>query len=118
MARVNRQLFATDESRSTVILVSGSVSLLAALAAAAAVWQAWGDIGVVMGPNRTLAITVCEILGTLLAVSTGIWAVVLVNRLTGRNALKCVLGYFLDAVALAIIGACVLIVFYLGSKPG
>lgn len=108
-----KQLFATDESRSTVMLVSGFVSLLAALAVAWAVWKAWGGIGVLMGPRRTAGVIICSIVGVLLAGSSGIWALTAVNRLSGRNALKCVLGYLLDASALAIIGAFVMIIYYL-----
>ena len=108
-----KKWFATDESRSTVMLISGILSLLAALAVAVAVWQAWEDIGVLMGQRRTAGVIICSVVGVLLATSTGIWALTVVNRLTGRNALKCVLGYLLDASALAIIGAFVIIVYYL-----
>ena len=108
-----KKLFATDESRTTVMLFSGIVSLLAALAVAGAVWQAWGSVGVILGTGRIIGIVICSVIGVLLAGSTGIWALTAINRLTGRNALKCVLGYLLDALALAIIGAFVIIVYYL-----
>ncbi len=103
MATGIKKLFATDESRSMVMLISGAVSLLAALAVAVAVWQSWEDIGILLGPRRTVGVIICSVVGVLLAGSSGIWALTAVNRLTGRNALKCVLGYLLDASALAII---------------
>ena len=113
MAMGIKKLFATDESRSTVMLISGAVSLLAALAVAVAVWQSWKDIGVLLGPRRTAGVIICSVIGVLLAGSSGIWALTAINRLTGRNALKCVLGYLLDASALAIIVAFVIIIYYL-----
>ena len=109
MATRIKKLFATDESRSNVMFVSGIISLLAALAVAAAIWQAWSDVGVRMGPRRFPAVVIGSVIGILLACSSGIWALTAVNRLTGNNALKCVLGYLLDALALAIIGAFVVI---------
>ena len=108
-----KKLFATDESRTTVMLVGGIVSLLAALAVAVAVWQEWGSFGVVLGPKRFAGVVICSIIGILLAASSGIWALTAVDRLAGRNALKCVMGYLLDALALAIIVAFAIIIHYL-----
>ena len=113
MAMGIKKWFATDESRSTVMLISGILSLLAALAMAVAIWQRWYDTGILLGLRSLIGVIVCSVVGVLLAASTGIWALTMVNRLTGRNALKCVLGYLLDASALAIIGAFVIIVYYL-----
>ena len=113
MAMSIKKLFATDGSRSTVMLVCGVLSLLAALAVAAMVWTAWREVGVEMGPNRTLAVAVGSIVGVLLAGGTGIWALTAVNRLSGPDATKCIAGYVLNAIALAIIGAFALINFYL-----
>ena len=113
MAKIIKKLFATDESRSTVMLISGLVSLLAALAVAVAVWQKWEDTGVTLGPRRFPAVVACSIFGILLACSSGIWALVSVNRLSGPNAVKCILGYLMDALALGIIAAFVIIAHYL-----
>ena len=95
------------------MLIGGFVSLLAALAVAVAVWQAWGSVGIILGPRRTIGVVVCSIIGGLLAISAGIWALTAVNRLSGSNATKCILGYLMDALALAIIGAFVIIIYYL-----
>ena len=100
-----KKLFATDESRTTIMLIGGVVSLLAALAMAVAIWQRWNDTGILLGPKSLIGVIVCSVVGVLLAVSTGIWALTAVNQLTGRNAMKCILGYLMDASALAIIGA-------------
>ena len=113
MAMGIKKLFATDESRSTVMLIGGVLSLLAALAVAVAVRQAWGSIGIQLGPKRTIGVVVCSVIGVLLAVYTGIWALTSVNRLSGSNAIKCVLGYLMDALALAIIVAFVIIIYFL-----
>ena len=108
-----KKLFATDESRTTVMFACGVVSFLAALAVAWVVSRSWKDIGVLMGPRSMAGFIICSIVGVLLAGSSGIWSLTVVNRLTGRNALKCVLGYLLDASALAIIVAFVIIFHYL-----
>ena len=100
-----KKLFATDESRSSVMFVSGVLSLLAALAVAAAIWQRWSDVGVLLGPRSFPAVVLGSVVGILLACSSGIWALTFVNRLSGHNAIKCILGYLLGALALAIIGA-------------
>ena len=113
MAMGIKKLFATDESRSNVMLISGIVSLLAALAVAVAIWQQWDEAGVMLGPRRLIGVIVCSVIGVLLACSTGIWALLAVNKLEGRNALKCTLGYLLDALALAIILAFVIIAYFL-----
>jgi len=109
MAMNIKKLLATDESRSTVIFAGGAVSLLAALAVAGAVWQAWGEIGIIMGPRRSVGVWICSLVGILVAASTGIWALTMVNRLSGSSAVKCILGYLLDASALAIIGTFLII---------
>ena len=113
MAMGIKKLFATAESRSSIMLISGIVSLLAALAVAVAVWQRWDDTGVVLGTRRIVGIVICSVVGLLLAGSTGIWALLTVNKLEGRNATKCTAGYLLDALALAIIIAFVIIAYYL-----
>ena len=113
MAMSIKKLFATAESRSSVMLISGIVSLLAALAVAVAVWQEWSDVGVLLGPKRLVGVIVCSVVGILLAGSTGIWALIAVNRLSGRNALKCTIGCLLDALALAIIVAFFIVAFSL-----
>ena len=113
MAMSIKKLFATAESRSRVMLISGLISLLAALAVAVAVWQSWSDIGVLLGPRRLIGVIVCSVVGILLAGSTGIWALIAVNQLSGPNALKCTIGYLLDALALAIIAAFVIVAFFL-----
>ena len=46
MAMSIKKLFATDESRTTVIFACGVVSFLAALAVAWVVLRSWKDIGV------------------------------------------------------------------------
>ena len=112
-----KKIFASDESRSTIMFFSGVLSLLAASAVAVAVWQVWVDIGVMLGPRRRAGVVICSIIGVLLACSSAIWALTVVNRLTGRNLLKCVLGYLLDAVALAVILAFVIIAYYLRNVP-
>ena len=108
-----KKLFATDESRSTVMLISGIVSLLAALAVAVVIWQRWQDIGVILGPRSFPAVVVCSVVGVLLAGSSGIWALMSVNRLSGPNAVKCIVGYLMDALALGIIAAFIIIAYYL-----
>ena len=108
-----KKLFATAESRSSIMLISGIVSLLAALAMAVAVWQRWDETGVRLGPKSLIGVIVCSVVGVLLAGSTGIWALLTVNKLEGRNATKCTAGYLLDALALAIIIAFVIIAYYL-----
>ena len=113
MAISIKNLFATAESRSSVMFISGIVSLLAALAVAVAVWQAWSDVGVLLGPKRLAGVVVCSVVGILLAGGTGIWALIAVDKLSGRDALKCTLGYLLDALALAIIIAFVIVAFSL-----
>jgi len=113
MAMSIKKLFATGESRSSVMFISSIVSLLAALAVAVAIWQAWSDVGVLLGPKRLVGVIVCSVVGILLAGSTGIWALLAVNKLSGRAALKCTIGYLLDALALAIIVAFVIIAFSL-----
>ena len=51
----------------------------------------------------------CSVVGVLVSASTGIWALTIVNKLSGRNAVKCILGYLMDASALAIIGTFLII---------
>ena len=116
MAMNIKKLLATDESRSTVIFAGGAASLLAALAVAGAIWQAWGEIGIIMGPRRSAGVMLCALVGILLSVGTGIWALTMVNRLSGSSAVKCILGYLLDASALAIIGTFLVILYYLRAS--
>ena len=113
MAMSIKKLSTTDGSRSTVMLVCGVISFLIALAVAVMAWTVWHEVGVEMGPTRTLAVTVGSIVGVLLAGGTGIWALTAVNRFSGRDAIKCIAGYVLNAIALAIIGAFAIIIFYL-----
>ncbi len=112
MAMNIKKLFASPESRSSVMLVGGILSLLGSLAVAVFVWSRWGELGVVIGPNGWIGIVIVSVGTVALAVASGIWALRKINNLSGSDSVKCTIGCVLDALALAVLMAFVMVAYY------
>ena len=109
MALNIKKLFATDESRSRAMLLGGLLSFIGASLIAGFIWRRWGELGVIIGPNGWVALTIVSLLSFALAAAVGIGALIHVNKLEGGNAFRCTLGYLLAAVAVALLMAFLLI---------
>lgn len=108
-----KKFFATAESRSMVMLASGVLSLLAAVAVAVVIWQRWFDIGVVLRTKAFILVATGSAFVFIVAGTTGIWALTAINKLDGPNAVKFTVGYIMDAVALAVVIAFLMIAVFL-----
>ena len=113
MAMNIKKLFATPESRCSLMLLGSVLSLLGSLAVATVIWQRWSEIGVRLGTRSLPTVIIVSIITTVLAVGTGIWALRQINSLTGPTAVKCAIAYLLDAVALAILMAFLIVAYFL-----
>lgn len=117
MAAFIKKLMATPESRSTLMLTGGILVFLDALGVAVLVMTHWKDTGVIMGRSLPVAL-VASAGGIALATACGIWSLAAVNRFEGKSSTKCTIGYLLDAAALAILGAFLLIIMSLRVSVG
>ena len=115
MAMNIKKLFASPESRSSVMLVGGILSLLGSLVLATFVWLRWGELGVVLGPRGWLGLAIVSSGTIVLALGTGIWALREINSLTGPSSVKCTIAFLLDAVALAILMAFMMVAYFLNA---
>ena len=113
MAANFKKLFTTPKSSSSIMFLCGVFSFLASLAVAGAVWRGWKELGVDLGPKSLVGVIICSLVGFLLAIGSGLWALASVQKLEGRNALKCTIGYLLDAVALSLLMAFIAIAYFL-----
>ncbi len=114
MAMNIKKLFASPESRSSVMLVGGILSLLGALVVAAFIWLRWdNELGVFLSPRGWAGIIIVSLGTTVLAVGTGIWALHQINSLSGPSSVKCTIAALIDAVALAILMAFVMVAYFL-----
>ena len=113
MAMNIKKLFATLESRCSLVLVAGILSLLGSLVIAAFVWCRWTILGVIVGPRGWTGIVIISISTTALAAASGIWALRKINSLSGSNSVKCTIGCVLDALALAVLMAFVTAAYFL-----
>ncbi len=112
-----KKLLAEPESRCSVMVVCAGLAVLASLVLAGFIWWRWDDLGVLIGPNGWIGIAVMSLVVTVLACGSGIWALREINKLSGRNSLKCTVCYLLDALALAILLAFVIAAFFLRIGP-
>ena len=113
MAMNIKSLFATPESRTSLMLISGILSLLGSLAVAIVIWQRWNETGVQLGPKRFSGVIIVSIVTTALAAASGIWALREVDSLTGPSSVKCSIAVLFDALALAILMAFVIVAYFL-----
>ena len=113
MAMNTKKLFATPESRCFLMLIGGVLSLLGSLVVAAFIWRRWGEHGVILGPRGWASVVIVSLGTAALAAAGGIWALRQINSLTGPTAVKCTVACLLDAVALAILMAFVIVAYYL-----
>ncbi len=113
MAMNIKKLFASPESRSSVMLVGGILSLLGALVVATVIWQRWYELGVHLGTKSLPAVIIVSLGTTVLAVGTGIWALREINSLSGPSSVKCTIAALINAVALAILMAFVMVAYFL-----
>ncbi len=109
MAMNIKKLFATDKSRSGAMLLGGVLSFIGALLVAGFVWQRWGELGVMIGPNGWVGLIVVSLLSFALAAAVGIGALIHVDKLEGSSAFKCIVGFLLSALAAALLIAFLLI---------
>ncbi len=117
MAKSIKKLLAEPEYRCSVMVVCAAAAVLSSLAVAGFVWWRWDDLGVVIGPNGWLGIAVASLVTVVLACGSGIWALREMNKLRGRNSLKCTVCCLLDALALAILMAFVIVAQSLKIDP-
>ena len=108
-----KESFTSPESSSSLMLIGGVLSVLGSLAVAAFVWRRWTELGVLLGLRGWAGIIIVSIVTTVLATGTGIWALHQINSLTGPSAVKCTIAYLLDALALAILMAFVMVAYFL-----
>ena len=94
------------------MLISGIIALLGSLAIAAFVWRRWDELGVTIGPRGWPAVIIISLVTTVLAVASGSWALYKINSLTGPSATKCTVACLIDALALAILMAFLLVAYY------
>ena len=97
----------------TLMIVAGILSLLGSLVVAAFVWRRWGELGVMLGPRGWASVIIVSIGATALAVGSGIWALREINSLSGPSSVKSIIACLLDAVALAILMAFVIVAYFL-----
>ena len=117
MADLIKKFLGTPEKRASLMLLAGIMSFAAALLVAVTVLLYWQEAGLVMGRSLIVVVVVAA-LGIVLAMAAGIWSLSAINRFEGSNALKCTVGYLLDAGALAVIGAFLLIIRSFWISPG
>ncbi len=113
MAMNIKKLFATLESRCSLVLVASILSLLGSLVIAAFVWRRWDELGVIVGPKGWAAIVIISVGTVVLTAVSGIWALREINTLSGSNSVKCTIGCVLDALALAVLMAFVMVAYFL-----
>ncbi len=113
MAMNIKKLFASPESSSSLMLIGGILSLLGSLVVATVVWLRWGEVGVIIGPRTRIGLVIVSIATIVLAVATGIWALRQINSLTGPSAVKCTIASLLNALALAILMAFLMVAYFL-----
>ena len=113
MAMNIKKLFATPESRSSLMLIGGILSLLGSLVVATFVWRRWGELGVIIGSRGWIGVAIISIATIVLAVATGIWALHQINSLTGPRSIKCTIASLLNALALAILMAFLMVAYFL-----
>jgi len=113
MAMNVKQLLTTPDSATSLMLICGVLSLLASLAVAAVIWMHWNDLGVLLGPKSLLVVIPFSVVGISLAAISGLWALLSVEKFTGSNSTKCAAGFLLNALAMAIFGAFLIIAFLL-----
>ena len=117
MASFIKKFLGTPEKRAGLMLLGGILSFAAALLVALTVLTHWEEAGVIMGRSLTLVLIVAA-LGIVVAMADGNWSLSAINRFEGSNALKCTVGYLLDAGALAVIGGFLVILKYFLVRPG
>ncbi len=94
------------------MLVGGIAALLGSSAVAVFVWRRWGELGVIIGPRGWTALIPISLVTAALAVASGSWALYKINSLTGSTAVKCIVACLLDALALALLMAFVIVTYY------
>ena len=112
MAMNIKKLSASPESSSSLMIVAGVLSLLGSLVVAVFVWRRWNELGVQIGTNGWIAIAINSVGTVALAVASGIWALRKINSLSGSDSVKCIIGFMLDALALAVFMAFVMVAYY------
>ena len=113
MAMNIKKLFASPESSSSLMIVAGILSLLGSLAVAVFVCLRWNELGVIIGPNGWIGIVIVSVGTVALAVASSIWALRQINNLSGSDSVKCTIGCVLDALALAVLMAFVMVAYFL-----
>ena len=114
MARRTKKPPISPESSTSMMLIGSIIALLGSLAVAAIIWQRWGDIGVHLGRTRSLpAVIIGSLVTVILAVASGSWALYKINSLTGPTAVKCTIACLIDALALAILIAFLMVIYHL-----
>ena len=113
MAKWTKKSSISTESSTSMMLIGGITSLLGSLVVAALIWQRWDDIGVHLGPKSLPAVIIGSLVTTILAVASGSWALYKINSLTGPTAVKCIIACLIDALALAILIAFLMVVYHL-----
>ena len=112
-----KKSFTSPESSSSLMLLGGILSLLGSLVVAAFIWWRWDELGVIIGPRGWIGVAIVSIATIVLALATGIWALHQINSLTGPSAVKCTIASLLDALALAILMAFLMVAFFLKLAP-
>ena len=111
MARRTQKPSINPELSTSIMLIGGIIALLGSLAVAAVIWQRWDDLGVHLGPRSLPAVIISSLVTVILAVASGSWALYKINSLTGSTAVKCIVACLLDALALAILVAFVIVTY-------
>jgi len=111
-----KKSFTSPESSSSLMLLGGVLSLLGSLVVAAFVWWRWGELGVIIGPRGWIGLAIVSIGTIILALATGIWALREINSLSGPSSVKCTIAALIDAVAMAILMAFVMVAYFLKSS--
>ncbi len=94
------------------MFIGGIAALLGSSAIAVFVWRRWDELGVTIGPRGWTALIPISLVTAALAVASGSWALYKINSLTGSTAVKCILACLFDALALAILVAFVIVIYY------
>ncbi len=108
-----KKSFTSPESASSLMILGGILSLLGALLVAVIIWQRWDEIGVHLGPSSLPVVIIGSIGTVLLAVASGIWGLYKINSLTGPSSVKCIVACLLNALALAVLMAFVIVAYFL-----
>ncbi len=108
-----KKSFTSPESSSSLMLLGGILSLLGSLVVATFIWWRWDELGLLIGPTGWIGLAIVSIGTIILALATGLWALHQINSLSGPSSVKCTIACLLDALALAILMAFVMVAYFL-----